>query len=157
MRNVESVEPRATFVGLVTIGVEVARGEVVKECADRGVLVAEGAIQVTGHKEALEAAVNQIIRVVAPGEVKKRATFRIVHVEPVARAAEILLCVSLFTHVARHLGDAEVVVAILDSAGNRAGEQTNSDRIEVISRNVSKVLPALKTTATSDCPNRRLL
>lgn len=153
VRNVEGVEPGTTFVSLMTIGVEVARSEVVKERADRGILVAKSTIEVAGHEEALEAAINEIVRVVAAREVEKGPPFGVVHVHPVARAAEILLCIGFFAHIASHLSDTEIVVAVLDGARNRTSKQTNANRVKVISRDISKILPALKATTTANSPD----
>ena len=84
VRHIERVKPGTAFVCLVAVGVEVARREVVQECADRGILVAESAVQVAWHKESLETTVDKVVWIVTACEVEKRSAIRVKHVEPVA-------------------------------------------------------------------------
>ena len=102
-----------------------------------------GAVGVLGLEEAGESGVDAV---------DGGFLVRFEDVAPVFGAFGVFVVVGGFAHPLRHFGDAEVVVGVLDGAGNAPGVGAETNVVDVVDWDVVQVMPTGKATTTFDIP-----
>lgn len=145
--NVKGVFPNGGFVGFGSGVLETAGfgGAVVDVGAVERVLVSPGLVQIFGLEEAREARVFG-------GVEEDGGLVGTEEVDPVAARGLILFDVALLTESGCNGGDAVVVVAVLQCAGNRAGGSAKSFVVKILHGNVVECFPAVQATTALTAP-----
>lgn len=122
----------------MAVRVQIARIEFEKRTAEDWVLVRPRPIREPGLEKASKVGVDPIDR---------RRLICLEHVLPIPRSLEVLVPVASVSKAIRHQGNTKIIIRILNSPRHTARSKPDSPRVNVILRDVAKILPARQTTA----------
>ena len=130
----------------MTLGVEVAAGEVQERRTENWILRSPGTVGILRLKKSGKSCINTVDR---------RFLVGFEDVAPVFRATGIFLVVCRFVQTLRHFRDAKVVIGILNSARNTSGVGSKTEIVNIGDWDVVQILPTGKATTTFNVPVRR--